>query len=256
MGLGALVLIAGSALAQSASVPFVTVNGEGQSVLMAEILLNEQISRGAANTPELQTAVRNTLVQKAAMAQEAVKAGLERQPAVQAQMALARQNILAQAWQQQVLQGIQLQEAALAAEYQRQTRLLGPREYRVRHLLVQEEATAKLLIDKLKAGTRMAELAAEYSRDETTRQQGGLTEWTPQGQLLPAIAKAVAALRPGQLFTAPVATPAGWHVVQLEDSRDYKPPSMDSVKNQLVQALLQQRLNEVVEQLRSRTKVE
>lgn len=241
---------------QAAPAPFVTINGEPQSILMAEVLLREQLARGAANSPQLQAAVKDTLIRQTLMAQEAGKAGLDRQPGVQAQMALARQNILAQAWQQQFLQEARLQEDDLRNEYQRQTRLLGPREYRVRHLLVQEEATAKLLIEKIRSGTRMADLAAEYSRDEATRQQGGLTPWTPQGQLMPSIAQALTRLQPGGLAPSPVSSPAGWHVVQLEEGRDYKAPALEQVKPQLVQALLQQRLNEKLEQLRTAAKVE
>lgn len=241
---------------QPSAATLVSVNGEPQSVLLAQALLREQLARGAVNSPELQAGVRDSVVQRAVMVQEALKNGLDRQPGVQAQLALARQNVLIQAWQQQTLQSIQLQEADLKAEYQRQIQLLGPREFRVRHLLVQEEATAKLLLEKVRAGTRIADLAAEYSRDESTRQQGGLTEWTPQGQLLPGISQAVQNLKPGQWAPAPVMTPAGWHVVQLEQSRSYVPPDLEKAKPQLVQALLQQRLKAQIDALLRSAKVE
>ena len=244
------------AWSQSAPSSFVSVNGETQSVLMAEAVLREQLARGATNSPELQAVVRESLIQQAVLAQEAVKIGLDRQPTVQAQMALARQTVLAQSWQQQTLQGIQLQESDLKAEYERQIRLLGPREYRVRHLLVQEEATAKLLLEKIRAGSRIADLAAEYSRDEATRSRGGLTEWTPQGQLMPVISKAVENLQPGQWVATPVASPLGWHVLQLDQTRAYVPPELDKARPQLVQALLQQRLNERIETLRRSAKIE
>ena len=244
------------AQAQSLSAPLVTVNGEVQTTWMAELLLRDQVARGVANTPELQGGVRETLIQRSLMAQEAVKAGLDNQANVKAQLALARQNVLAQAWQQQFVQGLQFQDSDLQAEYQRQIRLLGPQEYRVRHLLVQEEATAKLLLEKVRAGDKVAALAAEYSRDETTKSKGGLTEWTPQGQLLPSILKAIESLQPGQWAPSPVVSPVGWHVVQLEQARAYMPPEMDKVKPQLVQALVEQRLQERLRQLRGNAKVE
>lgn len=252
----ALVFADSPAFSQSTVPPFVTVNGEPQSVLMAEMLLREQLSRGAVNSAELQAGVKETLIRQSLMAQEAIRIGLDRQAGVQAQITLAQQSILAQAWQQQFLQDMRLQEEDLKAEYQRQTRLLGPREHRVRHLLVQEEATAKLLLEKIRSGSRIADLAAEYSRDEATRGQGGLTDWTPQGQLLPTIAKAIEGLQPGQLVPVPVASPAGWHVVQLDQSRPYIPPDLDKVRPQLVQAVLQQRLQEKVDSLRRAAKID
>ena len=48
-----ILLYFGQAAAQSGPATFVTVNGESQSVLMAELLLLEQLARGAVNSPEL-----------------------------------------------------------------------------------------------------------------------------------------------------------------------------------------------------------
>ena len=252
----ALCMLLAQAQSPSLSSPLVTVNGDVQTTWMAELLLRDQVARGVANTPELQAGVRETLIQRSLMAQEALKAGLDNQANVKAQLALARQNVLAQAWQQQFVQSLQLQDADLQAEYQRQIRLLGPQEYRVRHLLVQEEATAKLLMEKVRAGAKIAELAAEYSRDDATKAKGGLTDWTPQGQLLPTILKAIESLKPGQWAPAPVASPVGWHVVQLDQVRAYVPPDMDKVKPQLAQALVEQRLQDKLRQLRSSAKVD
>ena len=83
---------------------FVTVNGEPQSLARAEVLLREQLSRGAPNSPQIQAAVREALVTQALMAQAAIKEGLDKLPLVQAQMELARQSVLTQAWQQQTVQ--------------------------------------------------------------------------------------------------------------------------------------------------------
>ena len=50
---------------------FVTVNGEIQSNARAEVLLREQIARGATDSPELRSGVREVLINQAMMAQEA-----------------------------------------------------------------------------------------------------------------------------------------------------------------------------------------
>lgn len=252
----ALTLSPGHAQTQEAAATFVTVNGEAQSTRVAEVLLREQLARGAANSPELQAAVKDSLIRQTLMAQEASKEGLDRQPVVQAQIALTRQSILAQAWQQKFLQEVRLQEEDIKAEYERQIRLLGLREYRIRHILVQEEATAKLLLEKVSSGTSIADMAAEYSRDQATRSQGGLTEWTSQGLLLPTIGTAVEGLQPGQWVPVPVASPAGWHVVQLDQSRPYVAPDIEKVRPQLVQALRQQRLQEKLSSMVSSAKIE
>ena len=149
--------------------PFVTINGEAQSNARAEVLLREHLSRGTPDSAELRQGVREQLINQAVMAQQARKAGLDKEPLVQAQLDLARQAILAQIWQQKTLSESVVKDEELKAEYERQVARLGNQEYQLRHLLVAEEATAKLLIDKIQAGAKLADLANEYSRDPATQ---------------------------------------------------------------------------------------
>lgn len=238
------------------SQPFVTVNGQVRNNAQAELLLREQLQKGAPNSPQLQAALRDVLINQSLMAQAAQKAGLDKLPLVQAQVELARHNTLAQAWQETVLLETPLTDADLKAEYDRQVAALGPEEFQLRHLLVAEEATAKLLFDRIKAGTPMADLAAEFSRDEATRGQGGLSSWAPQGELLSGLLEAVRNLQKGQRHEQPVLTPRGWHVVQLEDRRAYQAPPLERVRPQLAQAIGQQRIQKRLAELRQTAKVE
>ena len=235
--------------------PFVTINREVRTKAQAELLLREQSQRGEPNGPQLQAGVRDVLINLTLMAQAATKAGLDKLPLVQAQIELARQNTLAQAWQETVLRDAPVDEAALKAEYERQVQALGPEELLIRHLLVAEEATARLLVEKLQAGAPMATLAAEYSRDEATRQQGGLLPWTPQGELLPIIAEALKSLTKGQ-SAGPVQGPSGWHVLQLEDRRPYQAPAMEQVRTQLLRAVRQQLLQKKLSELQAVSKID
>jgi peptidyl-prolyl cis-trans isomerase C len=221
--------------------PFVTVNGEPQPNAWAEVMLREQGARGAADSPELRQAVRQNLVTHAAMAQEARKAGLHKNPLLQAQIELAQQNLLVQAWQQKVLADRPPQEDDIKAEYERQLASLGPTDYRLRHILVKDEATAKSLMDKIKAGAKLADLAQENSLDAQTRERGGASDWTNVSMLLPPLAEAIKSLANGQLAPQPVKTDVGWHVLQREESRPYQTMSYEQAKPQM-QAIIARRL--------------
>jgi peptidyl-prolyl cis-trans isomerase C len=175
---------------------------------------------------------------------------------VQAQIDLARQAILAQAWQQKVLSEVVVKDEDIKAEYQRQVTRLGMQEYLLRHLLVADESTAKLLIDKLQAGSKMAELASEYSRDASTKDRGGLTEWTPAGNLLPPIADAVAKLDKGKIAAKPIGSAAGWHVLQVEEKRTFSPPTLVALTPQLTQIIARQVLESRAQALVAQTKVQ
>lgn len=250
-------------LAQSAPPPAagvspfaVTVNGEAQPAERGEMLLLEQLARGAADTPQLQSVLRESLINQALMAQEAVKVGLDKQLGVRMRLDLARQSALAQAWQQQVLQGIQVSDADVQAEYQRQVQELGTHEVRLRHVLVADEKLAQQVQEKLKGGAKFEQVANEFSRDTGTRELGGLSDWVHEGRLAPAIAKAVQGLKNGQLVFAPVETASGWQVVRLEERRPFTLPLMDKVKFQLRQTLAQRVLQARLKALRELAKVE
>jgi len=246
-------------LAQPAQPPAafaVSVNGEAQPAERGQLLLQEQLARGTANTPQLQLVLRETLINQTLMAQEAVKAGLDRQPLVRARLDMARQNALAQAWQQQVLQGVQASDADVQAEYQRQVQALGTQEYRLRHVLVADKKLALQVQEKLKSGAPFEQVVTEFSSDTGTREFGGLTDWVPQGRLAPAVVKALQGLEKGQLAAAPVETAAGWQVLRLEGQRPFTAPAMDKVKPQLNQALAKQTLQAQLKTLRDSAKVE
>jgi peptidyl-prolyl cis-trans isomerase C len=236
--------------------PYVTVNGFTQPNARAEVLLREQIARGVPDSQQLRDGVRDLLINQALMEQQAYKDGLDKEVLVQAQIDLARQNILAQAWQQKILSGLSISDADIKAEYQKQTTRLGTKEFLIRHLLVGEESTAKLLLEKVQGGAKLGDLSREYSRDAGTADKGGLTDWTPQGNLLPALAAAVKGLNKGQIVDHPVKTEAGWHVVQVEDVRPYKAPTLEDLKPQLTQIVTRRELEAKIKALRDEAKIE
>jgi peptidyl-prolyl cis-trans isomerase C len=236
--------------------PFVTVNGEAQSNARAEVLLREHLSRGTPDSAELRQGVREQLINQAVMAQQARKVGLDKEPLVQAQLDLARQAILAQIWQQKSLSETVVKDEELKAEYDRQVARLGNQEYQLRHLLVAEEATAKLLIDKIQAGAKLADLANEYSRDSATQTRGGLTDWNVPANLQPGVAEVLPKLEKGKVWAHPVRSAGGWHVLQLEDKRAFTAPTFDAAKPQLTQLLARQALESRVQALKAQAKVQ
>ena len=235
---------------------YVTVNGETQSNARAEVLLREQLARGATDSPELRNGVREVLVNQAMMAQEARKVSLDKNPLVQAQIELAQQNILAVAWQQKVLSETRITDAEIKTEYDLQVARMGNLEYLVRHLLVADEATALQLTERIKGGAKMADLAAENSRDNETKARGGLTDWTVMSNFLPPVAETIAKLEKGKLSPQPVQTAQGWHVLQLEDKRSFTPPTLEASKVQIGNLLARQALEAKALTLKKQARVQ
>ncbi len=243
-------------LALELAKPFVTVNGQAQSNARAEVLLREQLARGVSDSPELRQGVRQVLINQALMAQQARSAGFDTNPLLLAQTELAQQNILAQAWQEKVLRELQINDTDLKTEYDRQVAALGDTDYLLRHLLLKEEATAKLLIDKINSGSKIADLSRDYSQDTLTRERGGLTDWANAATLAPALVTAVKTLAKGKMAAQPIKTDAGWHVLQLEDSRPAKFAGFDEFKPQLGGAIARRMLDERLKALQAQARIQ
>jgi peptidyl-prolyl cis-trans isomerase C len=66
---------------------------------------------------------------------------------------------------------------------------------------------------------------------------------------------AVKNLKKGEV-SPPVQTQYGWHVIQLEDTREAAPPPFDQVKAQLADGVNRKKLQAYVEDLKKQAKVE
>jgi len=78
-----------------------------------------------------------------------------------------------------------------------------------------------------------ARLAREESDDAGTASRGGDSGFVSEDQLLPGVAAAVKALKPGDV-AGPIKSAAGFHFLKLVGTRTAAPPSLDSVRQRIV----------------------
>ncbi len=111
---------------------------------------------------------------------------------------------------------IRLQFISGAVRAQVTAQLQGAvKHVRARHILVAREGEAQRLLDRLAAGESFAALAAQYSRDISTRDYGGDLGWFVRGELLdPSLGEAAFSQALGETG-GPIATRLGYHILQV-----------------------------------------
>ena len=234
--------------------PVATVNGQPVSQNVYDAFLAEQKAQGAPDSPEVKNAVKEELVRRELLTQEAKKKGLDKKPEVQGQMELARQAILIRAYLSDYVRANPISEDQLKKDYEAVKASLGTTEYKARHILVATEDEAKSIIAKLEKGEKFSELAKQ-SKDPGSKDNGGDLGWTSPGTFVKPFADALTKLKKGEYTKTPVKTDFGYHVIQLDDTRPMTPPTYEQVKPQLQQRAQQQQVEQLVKKLRDGAKV-
>ena len=107
-----------------------------------------------------------------------------------------------------------------------------PRRVQVAHVLVrvppvggsdaENQAKAKVdaVIKRAQAGEDFAKLAREVSEDKANAAQGGDLGFVGPGDLVPQFEQAAFALKKGEISSAPVRTPFGYHAIKVLDIKE------------------------------------
>lgn len=234
----------------------IVVNGSPISQSRIDILVKDRAAQGQPNSPELLKNIKEDLITREVIVQEATKKGLQNDPEIMTQMDLVKQGVLVRAYIQDYIKNNPVSDDALKAEYDKIKSQMGDKEYKVRHILVGSEQEAKTLIDQLKKGGKFEKLATEKSKDPGSKAKGGDLDWISLAAVVKPFGDALKELKKGQYTATPVQSQFGWHVIKLEDTRPVQAPPFDEVKNTLRQRMQQQQAEKAVLALRSNAKVE
>ena len=232
------------------------VNGKPIPKSRVDALAQQMARAGRPVPPEQQNQLKDEVVAREIFMQEARKRGLDTTEDYKNQLELARQSILIRELFADYQKKNPLSDAEAKAEYDKFVAANGGKEYRARHILVENEDEAKAIIVSLKKGGKFDEIAKKSSKDPGSGANGGDLDWASAGSYVPEFSAAMVKLEKGQLTEVPVKTQFGWHVIRLDDMREAKLPPFEQVKPQIAQQIQQQKLAQFQDELRAKAKVE
>ena len=250
------VLLAAFAAAPAFAQNIAVVNGTPIPKARADALIDQLVHQGQQDTPQLQMAVREELVNREILMQEALRRGLPNRPDIKAQIAVAQQTVVLRALIEDFVKNNTPTDAEVTARYNALVKDAGGKEYHLHHILVDNEQQAKDLIAKIKAGASFEDLAKQYSKDPGSGKNGGDLDWSDPKAYVPEFAAAAEKLQKGQMTDTPVHTQFGWHIIRLDDTRDITPPPLEQVRPQIVQQIQKEKLQAFEEGLRKNAKVQ
>ncbi|PXX48312.1 peptidylprolyl isomerase [Aquitalea magnusonii] len=257
--------IAALLLAASISVPAMAesiamVNGKAidKTDLDNAVALVVQNSNGnVQDSPALRQQVKDTLINREVILQEAQSRKLDQQPAFIKRLDEVRQDMLREALFADLLKQVKISDAQLQERYaQTQSKFAGTKDVHAHQITVGSEAEAQKIIDSLKKGGKFEDLAKSRSLDPAAKQNGGDMGWGNLARMEPQLAEVLKGLNKGQVSSKPMQTRVGWIVFKVDDVRDAKLPPLEEVKPQIERQLQEEAIAKAVDELRGKAKIQ
>lgn len=129
---------------------------------------------------------------------------------------LLKTNIRFTLLQEKALKDVEVTDEEIEKYYKQ-----ASQELNARHILVEDEETAKEIKAKLDAGEDFAKLAKEFSTDPGSGAKGGDLGWFTVGMMVPEFNDAAYALEVDKI-SEPVQSEHGFHIIQVTEKRDVK----------------------------------
>lgn len=235
------------------------VNGKPISKQRFDIVARSQLQQGQEDTQEFREELREVLITREVLYQEALRQKLDRNPEYLAQLEVVKQQLMLGILFEDFMEKHQPTPETVRQEYERAkagNTDNSRKEFHSRHILVKEEDEALKIIEQLDQGADFAELAGKHSLDPGSREEGGELGWHEAERFVEPFANALRTLKKGETTGEPVQTSFGFHVIQKVDERPVPFPPFEEVGEQIEQGLISQARDQFVDGLRKNAKIE
>ena len=248
--------------AQADDKTIAVVNGVPIPQDRLDYVVRTQVQQGQKDDDALRKNVKDALIMREVLAQEAIKQGLDKDRSFQTQMEMAKQEFLIRAYFDDFLQKNPVTDVEMKAEYDRikaeQSGNGERKEYKARHILIKDEKKAKAALAEINKakGKNFAAIAKARSEDSGSKAEGGALDWSDGSNFVKEFGEALTKLKKGEYTRQLVKSQYGYHIIMMDDVRDMQFPAYEDVKERLFQQMMTQKRDKAMASLREQAKVE
>ncbi|MBB6217733.1 peptidyl-prolyl cis-trans isomerase C [Anaerosolibacter carboniphilus] len=196
------------------------------------------------NTPEGRKYLLSEMITQEMLYLDAKDKGLDRNEDFLKEVETMKENLLKQYAINYLLKDVTVSEVEVKAYYdQHPEQFVAEESMRARHILANDEATAKMILDEIHGGKSFEDAATQYS-ECPSRAQGGDLGHFERGKMVPEFEEAAFALEVGAISDL-VKTQFGYHIIKVEERKGPQTIAFDEVKGQIQDYLLRNKQNQL-----------
>ena len=181
----------------------------------------------------------NEIINKELLYKEAVKKGYDKgQDYLKKVEEFKKLSLVSELFEKEIMAKAKVSDQEVKDYYDKnRDDFIVAKEIRASHILVKTEDEAQKVLSRLKKGEKFEAIAKAVSIDTGSAKNGGDLGFFKKGQMVPEFERAAAALKVGEITSAPVKSPFGYHSIKVTDKKTGDAIPFDKVHDLVSQKL-------------------
>jgi len=230
---------------------YAVVNGENITATDIAVALRDPRIKFDTLQDAQKKQVLTGVVEQKILAQSAFKSDIVKSSEFKKELEKVKQKLAYQIWIKDLSKTITVTDKEITTYYEKnKAKFITPLELKASHILLKTEKEADSIIKSLKSSKDKKVTFTKLAKEKSigpSGPKGGELGWFTKEKMLPEFSAAAEKLKVGSLTAKAVKTQYGFHVIYLDDKKAPQSLTLEKMKPQLRQELLQRKFVDKVQ---------